>query len=122
MAVLFSLFVLGCIHLLSTRGWSAILFVADPLPASTIGTREGETLMRRTRRKPAYQGMTKNLQRILRQLALFWDSAHSTDEQHMGEGYSIFSKACVICVSLALWVHQVATEWSVSSQWLPDGT
>lgn len=58
-AVLFRLFVLGCIHLLSSWSWSAILFVADPLPASTIQTHEGETLTRRMRGKPAHLGMTK---------------------------------------------------------------
>lgn len=39
-ATLLSLFVLGCIHLLSS--WSAILFVADPLRASTIQTHRAE--------------------------------------------------------------------------------
>lgn len=58
-AALFRLFVLGCIHLLSSWSWSAILFVADPLPASTRQTHEGETLTRRMRRKPAHLGMTK---------------------------------------------------------------
>lgn len=58
-ATLFRLFVLGCIHLLSSWSWSAILFVADPLPTSTIQTHEGETLTRRMRGKPAHLGMTK---------------------------------------------------------------
>lgn len=59
-ATLFRLFVPGFVlHLLSSWGWSAILFVPDPLPASTIHTHKGETLTRCMRGKPAHWGMTK---------------------------------------------------------------
>lgn len=53
------LFVLCCIHVLSSWSWSAILFVADPLLASTIQTHKGGTSTRRLRRKPAHLVMTK---------------------------------------------------------------
>lgn len=95
----------GCIHLLSSWSWSAILFVPDPLPASTIQTHEGETLTRRIRRKPAHLGMTKTFKAFSRQPDPFGDSAYSADEQHMEKDILSFSAACVICVSLDLEVR-----------------
>ena len=68
--------------------WSAILFVADPLPASTIQTHEGETLTRRMRRKPAHLGMTKTFKAFSSQPDLFCDS----DEQHMEKDILYFRR------------------------------
>lgn len=81
-ATLFRLFVLGCIHLLSSWSWSAILFVPDPLPASTIQMHEGETLTRRMRRKPPHLGMTKTFKACSDSQLFLCNSAY-TDKQHM---------------------------------------
>lgn len=101
-AALFRLFVLCCIHLLSSWSWSAILFVADPLPASTIQTHEGETLTRRMRRKPAHLGMTKTFKAFSVSQTFFSFSPFSHIMQTSSSRkkiFYIFGGMCYLCFS-----------------------
>lgn len=83
-ATLFSLFLLDYIHPLSSWGWSTILFVPDPLPASTIQTHKGETLTRRTRRKTAHiRVWLKPSKHSLLARSFFVIQIFATDERHM---------------------------------------
>lgn len=102
-AALFRLFVLGCIHLLSSWSWSAILFVPDPLPASTIQTHEGETLTRRMRRKPAHLGMTKTFKAFSVSQAFFFPLlpfSHTVQTSSTRKKiFYIFGGMCYLCFS-----------------------
>lgn len=98
-ASLFRLFVLGCIHLLSSWSWSAILFVADPLPASTIQMHEGETLTRRMRGKPAHLGMTKTFKAFSVSEIFFVMQPMVKRSSTWKKIFYIFGSMCYLCSS-----------------------
>lgn len=96
---LFRLFVLGCIHLLSGWSWSAILFVPNPLPASTIQTHKGETLTRRMRRKPAHLGMTKTFKAFSASQIFFAIQPIVQRDSTWKKIFYIFLSMCYLCSS-----------------------
>lgn len=92
-------FVLGCIHLLSSWSWSAILFVPEPLPASTIQTHEGETLTRRMRRKPAHLGMTTTFKAFSVSQIFFVIRSIVQTSSTWKKIFYIFGSMCYLCFS-----------------------
>lgn len=120
-AMLFRLFVLGCIHLLSSWSWSVILFVPDPLPASTIQTHKGGPWRGAWEEKQHIWVWLKPSKLSLRQPDLFlWFILYNTDVQHMEKDILYFLQHVLFVFLWTLRFTEPPQKWSVSFQQLPD--
>lgn len=114
-------FVLGCIHLLSSWSWSVILFVPDPLPASTIQTHKGGPWRGAWEEKQHIWVWLKPSKLSLRQPDLFlWFILYSTDVQHMEKDILYFLQHVLFVFLWTLRFTEPPQKWSVSLQQLPD--